>query len=78
MITKFVIAVLFTCTDAVSYVRDILQDIQNNIGQTNVDELLRQAREMLQEIRTRNFDAKDRDTNEELDNAAEGNTKWKD
>jgi hypothetical protein len=58
----------------VNFVKDVLRDIQSNIGQTNVDDLMRQAQDMLREIKRRNFSQKDREASEEMDRAVEGNT----
>jgi len=57
----------------VNYVKGILQGDQGNIGQTNIDELMRQARQMLSEIMRRDFSQKDREANDEKDRAIEGN-----
>ena len=59
-------------SDAVVFARRVLQEITANIGQQNVDELLRQAEQMLTEIRRRDFSQKTHDAQEELARAIEG------
>jgi len=58
--------------DAVSFCRQVLEDITANIGQQNVDELLREAEQMLIEIRRRDFSQKTHEAQEELARAIEG------
>ena len=60
------------CLDAVSYVREVLVDITANVGQQNVDELLRQAEQMLTDIRRRDFSQNTHEVQEELARAIEG------
>jgi len=56
----------------VSFVRQVLVEITANLGQQNVDELLREAEQMLTEIRRRDFSQKTHDVQEELARAIEG------
>jgi hypothetical protein len=65
---------LWKNTEAVNYVKNILREIQSNIGQTNVEELLREAQEMLREIKRRNFNQKSTEADEESRKAVEGET----
>ena len=55
-----------------SYVREVLVDITANVGQQNVDELLRQAEQMLTDIRRRDFSQNTHEVQEELARAIEG------
>jgi len=64
--------VMVMVSDAVVFARRVLQEITANIGQQNVDELLRQAEQMLTEIRRRDFSQKTHDAQEELARAIEG------
>lgn len=50
----------------------MLGEITDSIGQQNVDELLRQAEQMLTEIRRRDFSDKTHSAQEELARAIEG------
>jgi len=58
--------------EAVLFAGRVLEEITANIGQQNVDELLRQAEQMLNEIRRRDFSQKTHDAQEELARAIEG------
>ena len=58
--------------DAVQFASRVLDEITANIGQQNVDELLRQADQMLTDIRRRDFSQKTHDAQEELARAIEG------
>jgi spore cortex formation protein SpoVR/YcgB (stage V sporulation) len=64
-------------TDAVNYVKTVLREIQSNIGQTNVEDMLREAQEMLREIKRRNFGQKKDEADDESNKAIEGETKLK-
>ena len=66
------VMVTLVLLDAVVFARRVLQEITANIGQQNVDELLRQAEQMLTEIRRRDFSQKTHDAQEELARAIEG------
>jgi len=59
-------------SDAVEFARRVLVEITANIGQQNVDELLRQAEQMLSDIRRRDFSQKTHEAQEELARAIEG------
>lgn len=59
-------------TDAINYVQNIVNDIRNNIGQSNLDQLLQQAQNMLNEMRRRDFTQSSRDAQTELRNAIDG------
>jgi len=50
----------------------VLEEITNNVSLQNVDELLRQAEQMLTEIRRRDFSEKTHEVQEELARAIEG------
>jgi len=56
----------------VEFARRVLVEITANIGQQNIDELLRQAEQMLIDIRRRDFSQKTHDAQEELARAIEG------
>lgn len=62
-------------TEAVNYVKTILREIQNNIGQTNVEDMLREAQEMLREIKRRNFSQRKDEADDESNKAIEGEAK---
>lgn len=57
---------------AVTYVKDILQDIRDSIHDTNIDSLIRQAEEILVEIRRRDFTLIKNSASTELDAALDG------
>ena len=54
------------------FARRVLEEITNDIGQQNVDLLLRESEQMLTEIRRRDFSQKTHDAQEELARAIEG------
>jgi laminin alpha 3/5 len=62
-------AAVDAANDAVNYVQNIVNDIRNNIGQSNLDELLRQAERMLDEMKRRDFTQSTRDAQTELQRA---------
>lgn len=62
----------FDVADAVNFVKGILEAIKGSIGSSNVEELLRQAETMLNEIKSRDFSSRDRAAQEELEKAVEG------
>jgi laminin alpha 3/5 len=57
--------------NAIDYAKRVLDDIRNTIGLTNVEELLRDAERMLNEIRRRDFSQKTLEADEELARAME-------
>lgn len=67
---KFARLLIFT--DAVNFVKSILDAITGSIGSSNVDELLRQAEAMLEDIKRRDFSVKDNAAREELAKARDG------
>lgn len=67
---KFVHLLIFT--DAVNFVKSILDAINGNIGSSNVDELLRQAETMLEDIKRRDFSVQDNAARVELSKARDG------
>lgn len=52
--------------------KNILDELKGNIGQTNVESLLREAEEMLREIKSRDFQSKTTEAEEEMTNAVGG------
>ena len=60
------------CLDAVNYVRRVLVEITASLGQQNVDELLRQAEQMMTDIRRRDFSERTQQVHGELARAIEG------
>lgn len=52
--------------------KGILEAIKGSIGSNNVEELLRQAERMLNEIKSRDFSSRDRAAQVELENAIDG------
>lgn len=42
--------------DAVKFAQEVLEDILSNIHNQNVEKLIRDAEQILEDIRTRNFD----------------------
>ena len=63
---------IYVGVDAVSFAGRVLEEITANIGQQNVDELIRRAEQMLTEIRGRDFSQNTHDAQEELARAIEG------
>ena len=57
--------------DAVKFAKKVLQDINNNIGKTNVGELLKQAERMLVSVKDRDFSDNSHAAHSELANAIE-------
>ena len=56
-------------SDAVAYANQVLQQILNSISVTNIEELLRQAEIILQEIQARDFRDEASRANDELQQA---------
>ena len=55
--------------DAVRFVEDILEDILNKLDDVDIQEMVRQAEAMLNEIRSRDFGTEEDAADDELDNA---------
>jgi hypothetical protein len=63
------------CADAVEYVKEVLESIQNSEGRDNIDDMLRQAEAMLDDINSRDFTDVSTTVQLELNDAIEGETR---
>ena len=59
-------------TDAVDYVKSVLDSIRSNVGRDDIDDMVRQAEGMLREIRSRDFTAVNSSVQDELQEAVDG------